>query len=122
MWLELYGKNYAGAEKNDRLKVYYDNHLWVEEFNTDPANEGVVVELNKFADLTHEEFVSFYVGSPEFFKNRKKRETVVFPENDLPNSVDWRTKGAVTPVKDQKQCGSCYAFSATGAMEGAEFI
>jgi len=64
IWLDLHGKNYVGAEKNHRLKIYYENHKWVEEFNKDESN-NIVVSLNKFADLSHEEFVSMYVGNKE---------------------------------------------------------
>lgn len=107
----------AGFEENHRLAIFSQNYLKIQEFNN--MQKDVVLSLNQFADLTTEEFGSLYTG----YKRSANRDTAVGTApvadvNDLPPSVDWRLEGVVTPVKNQGSCGSCWAFSASGALEG----
>jgi C1A family cysteine protease len=119
-WKVSHDKFYGSEFENDfRFQIFAQNYLDILEFNA--KQDDVILGLNHFADLTVEEFSSLYTGL-----NAPEETTGPFhyfeEVNDLPASVDWRTKGAVTPVKNQGSCGSCWAFSATGALEGLYFL
>jgi cathepsin L len=114
-WMATHNKVYASMEEQSyRLSVFAKSADFVRNFD---ASRGFTVGLNQYADLTSEEFVSIYNG----MNVSKTYEATNFPVT-APSSVDWRSKGAVTGVKNQGQCGSCWSFSTTGSVEGATFL
>jgi len=111
----------------DELFMRYDNFKTrldqVTAHNAD-TTQTFQLGINSYSDLSAAEMkakLNGYKPRPESVKNYAPlRHRAAAPA--LPDAVDWRTKGAVTDIKDQGQCGSCWAFSATGAMEGAFFL
>ncbi|KNA09069.1 hypothetical protein SOVF_157000, partial [Spinacia oleracea] len=105
-WLVKHGKNYnALGEKERRFGVFKDNLRYIDDHNT--QNRSFKLGLNRFADLTNEEYRSMYLGTRMDNRRRSVRSSnrYAFREGDsLPESVDWREKGAVVPVKDQGSC------------------
>jgi C1A family cysteine protease len=121
-WKAKHQKSYSATEEAERFAVFIHNHKKIEKWNQE--NDTPRLALNKFADLTAEEFknqnarCAFYETDPEIIE----QNTVELDVQALPASVDWRNKGAVTPIKNQGQCGSCWSFSTTGVLEGFHFI
>ncbi|KAF0290772.1 Cathepsin L [Amphibalanus amphitrite] len=115
-----HAKSYANPiEEFYRMKVYADNKAYIEQHMKEHA-EGkhtFTVALNKFADLTTEEWSRQYKGLK--MGSTTPHKAYEPSGKTAPSSMDWRQYGVVTGVKDQGQCGSCWSFSATGALEGA---
>ena len=82
---------------------------------------GFTLGMNEYSDLDSAEFAKQLTGYRRNAKRTLAEKTFVGLNAKIPTSVDWRTKGYVTPIKNQGQCGSCWAFSATGSLEGQHF-
>ncbi|XP_058070526.1 cysteine protease XCP1-like [Magnolia sinica] len=123
-WLSKHGKTYESIEeKLHRFEVFKDNLKHIDETNKKVSSYWL--GLNEFADMSHEEFKAKYFGLKPDLSNRRDSSDEAFRYRDagnLPKSVDWRKKGAVANVKDQGQCGSCWAFSTVAAVEGINQI
>lgn len=125
-WAADQGKVYATIEETSyRRWVFEENRAAIAARNAQQSS--VVLGLNAFADLSPAEFRGRYLNGlrgPNGGKTAPKVWDVqdVSTLASLPLEVDWVAKGAVTPVKNQGQCGSCWAFSTTGSVEGAWFL
>ncbi|EOA24340.1 hypothetical protein CARUB_v10017578mg [Capsella rubella] len=122
-WMSRFHRVYShDAEKASRFEIFKKNLKFVESFNMN-ANKTYKLDVNKFSDLTDEEFKARYMGLlvPEATSSLDSYNTVSFTHENVTEtgeSMDWRQEGAVTPVKNQGQCGCCWAFSAVAAVEG----
>jgi cathepsin L len=120
-WMQEHQKSYAHEDFQYRFGIFRDNMDYIAAHNQ--ANKGFTLAMNQFGDLTLAEFSNIFLGT---------KYTAPAPVNSSftkvklaaapPASFDWRTRGAVTGIKNQAQCGSCWSFSTTGSTEGCHYL
>jgi C1A family cysteine protease len=118
-WVASNNKAYSTPEEyQKRLEIFSANVDLIQKLNEE-SDGGAVFAINKFADLTAAEFDSYKGYRPVAWKVQRDLE---LPQVEAPATFDWIPTGKVTPVKNQEQCGSCWAFSATENIESVWMI
>ncbi|XKL65080.1 hypothetical protein PGB90_005166 [Kerria lacca] len=124
-FLKKYEKNYKNeTERTRRFKIFRANLQKIRSLNE--LEQGTAVYgINQFADLTKSEFQKYFLGlkqkaveENDISNTVKDEKKITIPTISLPPEFDWRNYNVVTPIKNQGMCGSCWAFSVTGNVEG----
>jgi len=116
-WMYNNEKVYSVADVKSKFDTWSQNKHLIDTHNS--GNHGYTLKLNEFADISDTQWIFDRKNLNNHMTAVIHEEPVEYEKDDsLPESVDWRDKHVVTPIKNQQQCGSCWAFSAVGSMEG----
>ncbi|GBN76424.1 Cathepsin L1, partial [Araneus ventricosus] len=121
LFKEAFGKSYDAPEEKYRRLIWEKNvdDILHHNFEAKLGLHSFTKGLNKYSDMSLKERRTMLHGYIHPTNATRKPSLWLPPINyELPEHVDWREQGLVTPLKDQLNCGSCWAFSATGALEG----